>query len=521
LALDWDYQQLHVVSAKVSGGRVQVQQAAFWQEEHSPNPAEAEALGRLLRDRLKAAGIAPAPVLACIGRDRVILKDIRYPPVAPAEEPAVVRFQVVKELTDSADDVVMDYAPVTGASGAGEERRALVLIVRRELLVAYQSLCKAAGLKLLALTPRPFGASAGLRASAAGVPSSDSGEPHETRAVLTLAERWTEFCVVRDGCLVLARSFAPGTAPVEEARRNLAVYNGQSPQHAVRAVYLANGGEGEPLRERLEQTLGTPVIPLDPFAGLEGPVPVVRNRGGFAGAVGLLRLQAEGKAVPINFLTPKQPKPPRDPNKKRVALAACLAALLVLGAVAIGYAQIAKRDRELTALTLAKVLLDGQMVQIEEDAKRIEALEEWAGGEIVWLDELYDLTDRFPNTDTIRLTHLTGSPLATAEKEKHVARLTLKGVTTDNFQPVDDLIAQFARDGYPVDPKHVNSNTEHDKQQFSKQFTTRADLQRQPPGKYTRRLPAAIGTGPRGEAPQAPSGGRPPTGRRRGPGGQP
>src|SRR5207244_9505506 len=129
--------------ATVRGGELRLEQAVVWEEEQSPNIAEAEALGRHLRERLRSAGVSPAPVLACVGRDRVILREVRYPAVAAAEEPAIVRFQVLKELTDGAADVVIDDTPL-GQPVRGEERRARVLAVRRELLTAYQRVCRGA-----------------------------------------------------------------------------------------------------------------------------------------------------------------------------------------------------------------------------------------------------------------------------------------------------------------------------------------------------------------------------------------
>ena len=58
-----------------------------------------------MRERLKAEGFQAAPVLACIGRDRLILKEINIPAVGAAEEAAVVRFQAVKELSHAPEDL--------------------------------------------------------------------------------------------------------------------------------------------------------------------------------------------------------------------------------------------------------------------------------------------------------------------------------------------------------------------------------------------------------------------------------
>ena len=71
--------------------------------------AHAEEAGKRLRDHMKAASVGAAPVYACVGRDRVVLREIRYPQVPASEEPAIVRFQVEKELTEPPQTVVIDY----------------------------------------------------------------------------------------------------------------------------------------------------------------------------------------------------------------------------------------------------------------------------------------------------------------------------------------------------------------------------------------------------------------------------
>src|SRR5262249_4554619 len=176
-----------------------------------------------------------------LARDRLILKDVRYPQATPAEEPNLVRFQASKELTDAAEEVVIDYFPVAGASGNGE-RRALAFVARRRLLRTYQDLCRAAGLKLAGVTPRPFGIAASVPrvspglalgwappggAGATGV-SADlpqvkraGAEGGTAVAVLTVTTAWAEFCVVRDGTLLFTRALTPGDGLIGEIRRNL------------------------------------------------------------------------------------------------------------------------------------------------------------------------------------------------------------------------------------------------------------------------------------------------------------
>src|SRR5262249_7246754 len=148
--------QLHVVAASTARGGVRIQRAVVLPVDLPPTAEGAEAVGKSLRERLKNARIAPAPVLACVGRGGVIVRELRHPPVPADDGPNLIRFQVSKELTEAGDDVVIDYTPLPG-NAPGGERRALAVVVRRPVLAAYKGLCNSAGLKLVALTPRPFG----------------------------------------------------------------------------------------------------------------------------------------------------------------------------------------------------------------------------------------------------------------------------------------------------------------------------------------------------------------------------
>jgi Tfp pilus assembly PilM family ATPase len=471
---------------------VRIERAVAWQEEQSPNPADAEALGKLLRERLKGAGIAPAPVLACVGRDRVVLKEIRHPPVPAADEPGLVRFQAIKELTDHPDEVVLDYVPA-GDTGQGE-RCALVLSLRRELFTTYQALCKAAGLKLAALSPRPFGTALCLKHLAGTTAATPAPEPADAAvAVLTVAARWAEFCVVRGDRLLFARALAApalsdDAALLGEIRRNLAVYAGQAGQQPVRALYIANGSQPGLLHERLRATLAIPVHMLDPFAAEQQLQLAVDNRGAFAGAVGLLHGLAAGRELPINFVQPREPKPPQDPNQRRIAIGAGIAALLVIGAIVFCYALLAGRDRELTNLALQQQDLDRQMAQTEEELRRLKALDDWDNGSIVWLDELYDLAERIPDINALRLSKVAGDPIPSTAKSKYVAMMTLEG-SSSTEKHVDNLIAQLNRES-PYHAHPPKRNTGPDRSRFTRPFTARVDLIRRPPSDYQRRLPA-------------------------------
>src|SRR5262249_22270508 len=140
------------------------------------------------------------------------------------------------------------------------------------------------------------------------------------------------------------------------------------------------------------------------------------------------------------------PRVKQDPAKVRMLAGVAAGALLPVGAIAARLWWSAQLEADVTELSAIKSQLDGPLARMEDDDRRLKALNEWHDGEVVWLDELYDLTDRFPDNTRLRLSGLTGDALSRNAKSKYVASLALKWVSTDDHRPGEELMAEFVKD---------------------------------------------------------------------------
>lgn len=502
LAIDIDPQGLHAVLGTARGGAIRIERTLSWGDDGPLPPLtvdSAKAIGEQLRDRLKAARMEGAPALVAIGRDKVILKEVRFPTVPPSEEPALVRFQATKEITDAPEDVVVDYAPTD--TDAGDGRRATAVIVRKDVFAAVQAMCTAAGLKLVGVTPRPFAVAAGLtRAYATGaVPPPE--RPGDADAALTFGTSGGEFTVVRSGQVTFTRTIPAPVLVSEqlllaEVRRNLAVYASQNPAQPVQAVYVAEAEAGTGgWAGRLRAALAIPVHPFDPLAGADPGIPV-EVRGRFAGAAGLLAGKA-ADALPINFVSPRQPKAQADPKKRQMILAALAALLLVGAGLVYGYLTLQSAETKLANLRREKQELENELANTEVDGKRLDAVDNWSNREISWLDELFDMTDRFPKGDTVRVNEFKGAVIAPDPKTgKQVASGTIDvfmGAKTPD--PTYGLRAALDRDStnpkvkYYVGSTNTTNGQASGNTPYKEFFKLHAQINRRPPTEYTR-LPA-------------------------------
>ncbi len=509
IAIDLDSQGLYAVAGSAARSGAKVTHALAWNGDEPPpplTPDTAKAVGEGLRDRLKAAGVAPAPVLVAVGRDRIIPKELRFPPVPPTDEPALVRFQAMKEMTESPDEIVLDYVPLGEANG---ERRAMAVVVRKELFGAIKAMCEAAGLKLAGVTPRPYAVAAGLvRAQAGGLAAG------EAVVALTATPGGGEFAVVRDGAVTYTLALpAPVVANeamlVAQVRRNLAVYAGQNPGAPVQAVYVAE--VDGPVAGRLRAALGVPVHAYDPLAGSVPAVPSAL-RGRFAGASGLLAGRG-ANALPINFASPRQPVVDKDPARRKLAIMALVAAILLVVGAAGGFWLVGEADAEVARLTEERDQLKEAVGKGGPDAARMKGIDGWSKRGVVWLDELQDLADRMPADDGVRVSSFSGIPIAPGKdgKQEAQARLELK-LAVASTTAANALVSAFERDNsgankYYVGTSQTVGGTNPGGGRHNQAVTLVTKVNHREPNQYTRvprfSPPKRMGGGV-GPAPEAP-----------------
>ena len=505
ISIDLESQGLLAVGGSPRAGGAKIDHAVAWvgtEAEGGPPPLTqdtARQIGEQLRDRLRAAGVANAPVVVAVGRDRVVLKELRYPAVPPHEEPSLVRFQAMKELSDSPDEVVLDYVPLTNGAPTGE-RRSMAVAVRKDVYAAIQKLCAAANLKLVAVTPRPYAVAAGLaQALASGnVPAPESKA--DAVAVLTLGPAGGEFTVVRGGevtftLAVPAPVVASETMLLTQIRRNLTTYAGSNPGHPVQALYVADADDGWAVRFR--PALGIPVHTYDPLGDAVRDVPD-DLRGRFAGAAGLLA--ARGGDLPINFATPRQPRAEVNPNKNRLLVGVLAAIIFLTAGAAGGWYVLDAAEKNVAELTAQRDQKKKLYEGMEPDKKRLDAVEQWRSRGVVWLDELYDMSARVkasPNGLTASLFHGKEQlPDAKTGKQKNQGKLDVR-VATRDVRHVNELLAEIygdngAKTKYYDEVSKKPSTTPPSWDRLAQETTITAAINARPASAYDRPPPAGF-----------------------------
>lgn len=437
LSVDWDAQSLRVVQFRARAERIEILKALS-----VPIPAEirqedAESLGAFLRQALTQAGIRDRHAGLTIPREKVVLNTLNVPPTPLDELPALVQFQIVKELPFAADQATLDFT-VRGTHDPKAPAEVLVAAVRNEALGLYTQVAREAGLQVDRVGLRPH---ANLIAFTAGSDAARKG----LCLAIDVGPNLTEINVMREGGLIFSRSasvrlafdtepalegelladskivgaavpnLSGGSATVRDAVASLMVeivrsyeaYRATEAGAKLEQIIVAGAtGVEASLAEALHERLGVHAELYNPGATLDLPPQRARELRGFSAAIGLAMCSAMPPTQQFNFLAPKKAVAQSTKRLRRMPRVVMAAAMVILSVLVYRRYVVEPKQKEIARLKdntsdlkreldgyrKGKVMIDG----VNDVDGRVIAVRDWFDSQFVWTSELAALTRAFP-----------------------------------------------------------------------------------------------------------------------------
>ena len=400
LAVDWDRHEARYVVASSTGDGLVVRAASsvplvdVAEGGNAPHPD----IGGSLRAALADQSVGRAVALVGVERSAIELLHFTLPPASDDELPEMVANQAMRESQLVTEESILDFVPSDQSDSVPRDVTAAVLSA--DHFEQIMGACQTAGLKPKRLLLRPFAAASLFKRLV-------SAEERVCLLVNLIAEE-VDLIFVAEGKVVFFRTVRLPKAAEDrrqlrrlltEISRTLVVAaQGRLGDEKVESVYLfGNADEHEPLAAQIREQILLPVDTVDPFEAVEVPDGVApAHAGRFASLLGMLYDEAEGVEQAIDFLHPR--RPPQPLNRRRiVARVAGLLAAAVLAVTYFVWGQFSELDAEIVGRLRTLKSLDTTAKKAAKQQKVAASLRAWEAGNVIWLDELRDLSLRFPS----------------------------------------------------------------------------------------------------------------------------
>jgi Tfp pilus assembly PilM family ATPase len=407
VALEWDHAEARVIVARTRSGQVDLEHALsvpFAGDSRSPAD-----IGGKIHEALKQVGATGLEALVAVGRANIELRFLSVPPVPADELPDLVRFQASRQFSQPIEEGLLDFAPLH--SSGDPPASVLAAAITPELLKTIREVCEAAHVTLKHLVLRPFAADSLV---------TDRLEAESCVITVDRLAEEVDLTVVLGGQAVFPRSVRVGnygTAEdqaatiVGEMKRTIAAAQNQIAGHRVESVLiLGRETEQQVLAATIARELSLTVGFVDPLEavslspGQAGQLPANISR--FAPLVGALVDEARGRRHEIDFLSPRKRRPPAD-LRRRYILAGSVVGVLVLGLIGIACWQLSSINSEIADLQEEAKKLKGPVEKAKQVVDKAALIDEFAAGQIPWLDELKRLAVDLPPGDKVILDELT------------------------------------------------------------------------------------------------------------------
>jgi hypothetical protein len=220
---------------------------------------------------------------------------------------------------------------------------------------------------------------------------------------------------------------------------------------------------------------------LDPFADHRGISDAVEHPGRFAPLLGMLASQARNEPLPIDFLHPRQR--PAPPDRRRIlALAGAAAALIVLFGGYRVWSEFSAADEKIADLEAELDRLDGLVKQSDQKQKVITAIGDWSKNDVNWLDELRDLSLRFPGgRDAVVLR------MGMSHGRDAGANIDLVGIVRDPIV-VSHIENNLRDDHHQISSRHMQEQSQEN--DYTWHFESSLVVTPRAPDEYVSHLPA-------------------------------
>lgn len=339
--------------------------------------------GVLIAEALAPLKAGKLPTVVALPRDGLLWQNFQLPPAPDDELPQLVLMQAERDLPLEDEGAGFDFLPLEG--DAESPRRVLGVGLARTAWQRTQETLVAAGLKVRQIVPEALGWP--LLVERHGAPDDDGGVVHLGVAA---EPGWAALWANADGAVRLLRSVRlPEDSDVDalsavlagELRRTRLAL-GQIHQSAGSAdVYLAGDHPPRELADRLEATLGMPVIAVDARQAFVVQ-DVGDDVGDWAAVASLAAHAAAGHRPALDLLNPR--RPPAQATNVRTYLLAAAAAVAAVGMLGWrGYRNVNEPLEAAAAADAERTVLVEMSDELAVDKQRAAAIERWqaaAGG---------------------------------------------------------------------------------------------------------------------------------------------
>ena len=410
IAIQWEDDQLQVASARVESKRTTVDRAF---QVEIPEPADDEKqTGEFLAQQLSDHSVPKGEAIVVIGRGQVEMRQFEVPHAPDEELPDIVRFQAKSQFAAMNEQWIVDFLPIK--SEHSEQLTVLACALSPELLEQITTELEHAKLKVKHIVLRPFAVVDLLEKQLKGGPCQIIVDRHRDEVDLTVT--WSDEIVLTRTVKVPLSYGDDDIAKLitREIRRTIASAQNQMDGREVqRAIVCGAESQFPGLESELQGDLGIETEFCSPFELVETKRKVIDRLGnqtlGFASVLGSLVEQSGQARHTIDFLNPRK-RPEKKSNNSRKLLYGGLAAAAVLAVVAGGYFMLASRASEIKRLKsdLAMLEGDGRRDRNVQTLGEVAKIDDWKKGDVNWLEELYEITDRFPSPDDAIVTSFAG-----------------------------------------------------------------------------------------------------------------